>query len=344
MTRSRSACPDPKALMRRHFLAIAVILTVAPACDNVAWGGIELTVESPATTPGEATELRTTPATDAAEPAPESIGPVLLAGVRDGAAVRLSPVGLLDGGILTSLPPTGAERDAALRALEVGSDWVLFADGAEVGRVSATASDSDPALCGLDRVLTGIPELRPEAAAAQRFLALSSEFAGDWAAATYAPLAHTYDQRVASLDLGRTALPRVGAPWPTNGMLPVRRDIQAFRIADDDRPSFAASFVVRDALDTSAAAAGAYALFLMADQGSGTFRETFLWYRPANQGKAAPRYLGHLDWDRDGQDEVLLEVFGEGLRGYLALERGANGTWTPSYRSPCPHTSASTGR
>ena len=33
--------------MRRHFLAIAVILTVPTGCDNVAWGGIEVRVESP---------------------------------------------------------------------------------------------------------------------------------------------------------------------------------------------------------------------------------------------------------------------------------------------------------
>jgi hypothetical protein len=330
--------------MRRHFLAIAVILTVAPACDNVAWGGIELTVESPGSPSGEPAVLPTTSTPDDVEPAPAPIGPLLLAGVREGAGVRLSPVGFLDGGVLTSLPSDGARADAALRALAVGSDWILFADGAEVGRVAAATADVDPALCGVDRVLTGTPEFLAAAASAQRFLALPAAFAGDWTSPRYAPLAHTYDQRVASLELGRTALPRVGAPWPTNGMLPVRRDIQAFRIPGDESPSFAASFVVRDTLDTSAPAAGAYALFLMANQDAGPFRQTFLWYRPANQGKAAPRYLGHLDWDRDGDEEVLLEVFGEGLRGYVALERGANGSWTTSYRSPCPHTSASTGR
>ena len=37
----------PKSLMRKHLLAIAVILTVATGCDNVAWGGIDFEVQPP---------------------------------------------------------------------------------------------------------------------------------------------------------------------------------------------------------------------------------------------------------------------------------------------------------
>lgn len=335
-----------KALMRRHFLTIAVILTVASGCDNVAWGGIDIAIESPAPVAGTGQDSATvSDAGEGGEPAVR-LGPTLLAGVRQGSDVRLSPVGMLLDDSLAPLPdPTDSAAHAQAAAmLEGGTEWVLFASGARIGTLRVSETSQDPELCGLDRVLVGAPELVPDAGSIERLLALPSDHVGAWPAGEYAPLAHNYDQRVASLDLGAAAVPRVGARWPADGMLGSRQDMQAFQAAEDPAPSIAATFVVGDTLDTSAPSADAYALFLMATESTEGFQETYTWYRPAADGKAVPRLLDHLDWDQDGSTEALLEVMGEGRRGYVALERTSDGTWRESYRSPCPHTSGTTER
>lgn len=329
--------------MLRHLLAIAVILTAATGCDNVAWGGIDVTIEAPGRAEGS-------PDADVAEAVeieapPIPVGPLLLAGTRQGSSLTLAPVGMLIDDQLTPLPAASdsAARRAAVARLRPDSEWVLFASGARVGTATATAVARDAELCGADVMLTATPELIPAAAATERFLALPAEHVDAWPTRNYVRLDHTYNQRVASLDLSAAALPRVGASWPSGGMLGTRRDIQAFRPLDADVPSIAASFVISDGLNTLAPASGAYALFLMAEQRPAGFQETFLWYRPAAQGKAVPRLFQHLDWDGDGADEVLLEVFGEGRRGWVGLERNADQAWAVTYRSPCAHTMGAEG-
>ena len=50
--------------------------------------------------------------------------------------------------------------------------------------------------------------------------------------------------------------------------------------------------------------------------------------------KAAPRYFDHLDWDGDGADEILLDVFGNDQRWFAALSRAEDG-WVRSYQDSC---------
>jgi hypothetical protein len=330
--------------MRRHFLAIAVILTVTTGCDNVAWGGIDISVSTPESTGLTSSDGPGVEGTAEEEAPPEPLGPVLMAGTPDGAEMILTPVGVVGTDGLEALPQE-PERMAELRsALQEGSRWVLFASGVRVGAATVTQAVDSDQVCDVGMLVTATAQLLPTATGGDRFLALPVAQYGEWALEDYVPLAHTYDQRVASLDLGRAALPRVGAPWPGTGMLPVRRDIQAFRPLGDQSPSFAVSFVVGDGLDTSPAGPSSYALFLVADQTARGFTERYLFYQGSDDSKAAPRFFGHLDWDGDGADELLLEVFGEGSRGYVALERGPDGDWLPSFASACPHTVGATER
>jgi len=356
---------DPKALMRRHFLAIAVILTLPTGCDNVAWGGMDLTVESPAGSSGEAADTATVaetapdPATGAATPtapnpgsaepadappAPTTPPPgspsasLVLAGVRIGSSFQLAPVGQLSGGRVTALPAPGDPAHApVLAALAPGTVWDLYAAGGRVGTARAVRTEEDAQLCGTTRTLVASPTLAPEATGVERVIALSASSRTAGGTATYRPLAHNYEQRFASLELGRAAISRVGAPWPPDGMIPVRRDIRSFRPLGDPTPSFAVSFVVGDTLDTSAPGPNAYALFLLAAPVGDEFRERFLWYRAGADGKAAPHLFDHLDLNGDGRGEVLLEVFGQGRRGFVVLDRADDGAWREGFRSACPH-------
>jgi hypothetical protein len=97
----------------------------------------------------------------------------------------------------------------------------------------------------------------------------------------------------------------------------------------------AATFVYRDALAVGPARPGAYALFLLGSRIGNEYREGFAWYRAADaDGKGTPRYLDHLDWDADGDTEILLDVFGSSRRWFAALgQRG--GEWVRTYQDAC---------
>ena len=331
--------------MLRHLLAIAVILTVPTGCDNVVWGGIDVTVETPASDPEAVDDAAAVAAVEETPPTPT--GPLLMAGTRQGSTVSLAPVGMIVDGQLVPVPDVSdslAYRTVT-SGLSSGTEWVLFSSGVRVGAATATGTATDPVACGpgAGLILTAMPELLPAANETERFLALPASEAGDRAYEDYVPLDHNYNQRVASLTLGGAAVPRVGASWPEGGMLPIRRDMQAFRPRDAELTSIATSFVAADGLDTSAPSAGAYALFLMAEERRSGFQETFVWYRSAEEGKAAPRLFQHFDWDGDGRDEALLEVFGDGSRGWIALERAGEDAWEVSFRSPCAHTTGPAG-
>ena len=155
--------------------------------------------------------------------------------------------------------------------------------------------------------------------------------------APYAPYRawdHDYDQRVASLNLASQAIAAVGAVWPP-ALLESRADIQAFRLPEADGSSLAATFLLGDRLAVAEPRNDAYALFVMGSGGSGGYRSDFVWYRKAeNDGKGAPRYFGHLDWNRDGRSEILLDVFGAEHRWFAAMAQ-RNGTWVRTFQDPC---------
>jgi len=314
--------------MLRHLLATAVILTVAPGCDNVAWGGVDMElVPPPAAEPG--TPAEAAPPEEVAPP-PEVAHPLLLAGTRDDATATLVLVGeLRDGAVV---PATATSIDSGVTE---GSEWILLAEGVRVGRMRAETIGPAPGFCPSTVAVSGTVEIVPSAAAVQRFIALP---AAEIADVSHEPLRvheHDYDQRVASLTFAQEAVPRVGADWPEGGMLPTRQDIQAFQPTGTQSPTLAASYVYRDTPSVGDPASGAYALFILAERRGGQFRETFEWYQAADSlGKSVPRYFGHFDLDRDGQGEVLLDVFGSERRWHAVLEQTDDG-WARSFVSPC---------
>jgi hypothetical protein len=315
-------------LMRRHLLATAAILTVASGCDNVAWGGVEMElVPPPAAEPGTPAEAAA-PEEEAAPP-PEVARPLLLAGTRDDATVTLVVVGELAEGTVVAATPTSIASGAT-----EGSEWILFADGVRVGRMTAESIGPAQTYCPSTPALTGTLELVPSAAALERFLALPAPEVSV-GHEPHRPLVDAYDQRVASLTFAQEAIPRLGAQWPDGGVLPTRQDIQAFQPAGTDAPTLAASYVYRDGFTVGDPPAGAYALFNMSSRQGGQFRETFQWFQAADSlGKGVPRYFGHFDWDGDGEGEVLLDVFGSERRWHAVLEQTGDG-WTRAFESPC---------
>jgi len=319
--------------MRRYLLAIAVILTAATGCDNVSWGGIDVEIVHPQSTPEAAAEEATVPGEAGT---PRVAGPVLLAGVREGSRATLTVVGEVQGDAVAAFPdttsPEDVERLAALTA--AGSRWILFSEGVRVGSMTADASGVAQDFCGPRATISGVVELVPPASTAERLLALPAATA-DREYQPFRALAHVYDQRVASLTLAGEAIPRFGANWPAGSLLEARQDIQAFQMVGTAGTSIAATFMYEDQLAVVPPGPRAYALFVLGVESGDTYREAYAWYREVDtDGKGAPRYFSHLDWDGDGSAEILLDVFGSDRRWFAGLaQRG--GQWIRTFQGTC---------
>lgn len=319
--------------MRKHLLAVVVILTTGTGCDNVAFGGVDIALRSPeASDRPVAVEVEST---DDSGPV-NTHHPLLLAGLRDGARARMVVVGEVHPDALRPFPdPRFADdADRIAELTEPGSEWIVFSEGVRVGRMIVESSGRAVGYCGTRTEVTGTVELVPTAATAERLLAMPAGEV-DRERGEYRQIDHVYDQRVSTLSIAGEAIPRYGAPWPTLGVLDSRDHIQAFQLRNSPGQSVAATFMVEDELRVGAPAAGAYSLFVLSQQSDAGYVEAYTWYRDAAaDGKAAPRYFDHLDWNGDGTDEILLDVFGADQRWFAALSRTGN-DWARTFQDSC---------
>jgi hypothetical protein len=320
--------------MRRHLLTIGLILIGATGCDNVGWGGVEWAVMPPPTAPVDPD----TDTTTVVEEATLNVDhPILLAGIRDGARATLTVVGEVEGDALTPFPDprfdSDLERLATLTA--PGAEWILFSEGVRVGRLVADQAGTSTGFCGSPVTISGMVELVPSAATVERLLALPAADAGDRAYGEYLELQDDYDQRVASLEIAQAAIPEYGATWPREGVLDARKHIQAFDVSGTPGPFIAATFLYQDNLAVGPPGPDAYSLFVVGEEVSGTHRGVYTWYRSVDpDGKGAPRYFDHLDWNGDGSEEVLLDVLGPNRRWFAVLAR-RDGAWVRTFQDAC---------
>jgi len=320
--------------MRRHLIAIAVILTAATGCDNVAWGGLDIEVRPPPTSNKSDSSEAVAPADTLPE---QTHGPLLLAGLRSGSRATLVVVGELAGDALAPFPdPESLQETEALRTLtRADSRWTLFSEGVRVGTLIVDAATVEQEFCSSKLSVSGMVELVPTANGVERLLALPESTGGTRAYEPYRTLNHVYNQRVATLSIASEAIPRIGAAFPPNGLLAARQDIQAFEIAGSPGATIAATFMYQDELSITPPGQDAYSLFLVGTQEGELYEEAFIWYRPVESaGKGAPSYFNHLDWDNDGQAEILLDVFGSERRWFAALAE-RNGEWVRTYQDTC---------
>jgi hypothetical protein len=322
--------------MRKHLLVVAVILTTGTGCDNVEFGGIQIAMQSP-----EPAERSTVADVDtSATTGPVNVHePLLLAGVRDGARGRFVVVGEVHPDALRPFPDPrfadDADRIAELAA--PGTEWAVFSEGVRVGRLIVESSGMAIGFCGSRTEINGVVELVATAADAERLLAMPAS-AVDQVYEEYRAISHVYDQRVATLTIAGDAIPRYGARWPELGTLDARDHLQAFQLRNTPGESVAATFLIDDQLQVGAPGQRAYSLFVMGHQGDAGYTEAYSWYHDAaTDGKAAPRYFDHLDWDGDGADEILLDVFGNDQRWFAALSRSED-RWVRSYQDSCGNT------
>ena len=331
------------ALQRLLLLGIVIVAT---GCDNVEWGGIDVSLRSPSES------LVPDPPPDEMEVVEDTVsdesplGPVLYLGYRDGEQATLVPVAEIQPEGLFPIQGIGsveASRSFAAEHLTPGREFTLFSDGAQVGSFSAEVFSVDERYCRVRPQIRGSIELTSAAATVQKFLAVTVREGSELGYGTYSPVVQTTDLRNTSLRMALRVLREVGVFLPGD-VIDIRRDIQMFRAQPGATPTVVATFVYSDDLVVGPAPRGAYSIFLTADDDDGAgYRRTHVDYRVhSRDGKGAARYFDHLDIDGDGSEEVVLEVMGEGSMWLSTLTR-QGGAWVEQYRDPCGLASTSPG-
>ena len=266
-------------------------------------------------------------------------GPLLFAGFREGDSARVVPVAELVDGVLRPLPPG-----------EAGARMAEQVHGG-TSRTGSTAYGLpwrhphrdvyDPGLPGNDHrlLLPQGPGLRSSRVGPKRIRGRAvsrcgGRYRGAWPFGRYQSYVAERAHRNAIQNLAGVALNEVRAQWPT-ALQNIRQDLQLFLPPRGETPAIVASFLFQDQMEIGPAPDPAYSLLVVGEPAGRQFNRTFTWYRRvADEGKGAPRFFSWMDWDQDGEDEIILEVFGADSKWWAALER-ENGNWTVAFQDPC---------
>jgi len=327
---------------------LCVILTTLPGCDNVQWGGVEVALQPPDPPPsalvaedpsGEATEVPLLPV---------PTGPLLYLVERSGTGNRASllPVAELTQEGLRPLPSPDETPDLVerfpLERWESGTEFILLDRGRRAGTLLADGTATrDERFCLARPLGSGRLELRPEAQASTRFLAIRKADRdhpglrrvpgldpGDWPA--YPGQA---ELRTQALALARFTIQRAGVAWPPS-IPEILKDQRGVTLPGGE-VGLVATYVFGGELELGRVPPSGYGLFVVAapSEGGG-WTPLWIWYQMVRQGKAFPRVLAEGGLDPDRGPELLLEIFGEDRRWLALLGEDAEG-WSLVYQDPC---------
>ena len=322
-----------------------MILTGLTACDNVSWGGVELRLEAPPAAETGAAEADTA-AVEEETPPPLDLEPVLYTVERNDDSVRVTPVAVLGPSGLRSFPSEAEIPDVVARFREErmgpGRRFVLYSGGRRVGSLYTGSSQAvDTTFCVPRPAVTGRVELVPSAVEVERFLAVPADSGDARPPDDFQRMTSTRAQRVASLNMAAALFSTMQIQWPPS-IVEARADIRIFRPRGAETELIAATFLYGDSLTTGPAPPNAYSLFFLGEQIEGDFDPTYVRYREVGvDGKAAARFVDHMDWDDDGSDEILLQVYGVESRWFAALQRDEAGEWRETFREGCAETGES---
>ncbi len=330
---------EEEAVIKVALVACCLILTVLAACDNVNWGGAEVTIVKP---PPKASGQPRPGVEPGAGRLPD--GPVLyhVTAAGDGSA-RLIPVAEIAADSLLPVVPAGdvhAWNESFMsRHLRQGSEFVLFHDGVRAGTFVTQSASADEGACRPVPVATGTLELGSGAAGVHDFLALARVQAPQIQRRTNETLTPTRTMRVLAPILADHMLRTRNAPLPGNWER-AQAQLKPFPIPGSQDPAFAATYLVGDTLGPGLDDIG-QSLFFVAVPARLGYDTVFVRFRDYETGgKEAPAVLDYLDWTRDDMPELLLKLYGTGDDGYAAVGRGANGTWRMLLEERCTRNAA----
>lgn len=328
--------------MMRASIIVAMMLTIATGCDNVGWGGADLAVVPP---PPKASGL---PASgeDLAEAMPE--GPILFYVVPNAAGGVMVPVGEIAG---DSLIPLKARSDAGLYAgrfiaanMRRGAEFALYRNGARVGTyVVQSATPPEANACPALPRAQGTLELSAGATGIPEFLAIAKPHAPEIRRQLNFPTEATRSMQVIAPILAEKMIRARRAELPGNWMRAMAQ-LKPIPIANVADPGFAATFLVGDEMQTGGDNLG-YSVFFLGVPGAQFGYDTVFvkFQNYVTDRKAAPRVVDILDWNRDGQVDLLLQVYGNNDTWFEAVSKNAAGKWQRSFIDRCERAGASSG-
>lgn len=322
-------------------LGTALMLAVTASCDNIDWGGADIAIVPP---PPRADALPASAEDLAADPLPE--GPLLFYVVPSGAGAAMVPVGEIAG---DSLRPLRAEKDARIYAgrlvaaqMRRGAEFVLYRNATRVGNFVIESAEVPQAnVCPMLPTARGTLELSSNAQGITEYLAIAKVSAPEMGRNIPFTTQPTRNMQVIAPILAEKMIRARRAELPGNWQRAMAQ-LQPFPIANSREAGFAASFVVGDELRTGGDNLG-YSVFFIGQPGAQFGYDTvFVNFTDfPRQGKAAPRVVDFLDWNRDGQVDLLLQVYGISGTWFEAVSKNQRGEWQKSFADKCDRPSAS---
>ena len=319
-------------------LAACLIVIAASGCDNVQWGGAELAFVPP---PPKAQESAPGDEEPGEDRLPE--GPLLhLVRAEGGGIATLVPIAEVSGDTLIPLEANDWEAYGNRLIAEhyrAGAELALFRSGARVGTFVVQSAEIPPAdVCPRVPRVTGVMELGPGAGDAVEFLALrkTDAPAPPQPAAAAQP---TRAMQVLAPILAERLLRARSAPLPGNWQRAMAQ-LTPIPIAGSNDPGIAATFLVGDTLGPGLDDDGSSLFFIATPQAQTGYEPVHVEYNNyASTGKTAPRLVDYLDWDRDGQVELLIQHYGVADTWFSAVGRTGN-RWRVIFQHRCPPTAA----
>ena len=322
--------------MRPRFVLSVVtplILVATTSCDNVNWGGADVAVVPPppvtrgVSFEGEAVEERV----------PQ--GPVLFYVVPAEGGATMVPVAEIASDSLIRIRPT---RDPAAFAnrfiaehMRQGAEFALFREGARVGTFVVQATEVPPAnACPFLPRARGNLQLSSGAEQIPEFLAIAEPYAPEISRRAGPALQINRNMQVLSPILAERLLRARGAQLPGNWQRAMAQ-LEPIPITGAAGPGYAATFLVSDDLKPGGDNNG-YSLFYVGVPSQFSYDTAYVEFHnyPAT-GKAAPRLVDFLDWNRDEQPDLLLQVYGLRDVWFEAVSRSQRGQWRRVFQDRC---------
>lgn len=327
----------------RHARAAALLIVAfLTACDNVSWGGADMAIVPP---PPKSTAAPDT--TAAGEPTTERMptGPVLYHVLRDSLTATMVPVAEVSGDSLLAVRAAGDPGAYGTRfiaeQMRQGAEFALFADGVRAGTFvvqSAMVRESTDA-CLQRPVAQGALELGANAAGVTEFIAIAKPHAPQVPRRIDQQLQVSRTMQVVGPILAERMIRARNASLPGNWQRAMEQ-VTPFPVANQQSAAFATTFLVGDTLGPGMDNDG-YSLFFVAIPALASFDTVYVDYRDyPTTGKQAPRVIDFIDWNRDEQVDLLMQVYGIDDRWYEAVSRGADGEWRRVFRDRCERSAA----
>jgi hypothetical protein len=322
-----------------RFLA-ALMLAATTSCDNVDWGGADVAIVPP---PPRADALPASAEDVAADPLPE--GPLLFYVVPAADGATMVPIAEISGDTLRPLRAKGDARGYATRLVAAhmrrGAEFVLYRRGSRVGNfVLQEATVPSANVCPMLPTARGTLELASGAQQIPEYLAIAKVSAPEMGRGVQFTTEPTRNMQVIAPILAEKMIRARRAELPGNWQRAMAQ-LQPFPMGNGREAGFAATFLVGDDLNTGGDNMG-YSVFFIGQPGAQFGYDTV--YVSFNSypetGKVAPRVVDFLDWNRDGQVDLLLQMYGISGTWFEAVSKNQRGTWQHAFRDKCEKPSA----